>query len=85
MDGDESRMQSSKEAPPTAKIQRAFDVQTEALLDHLLARENLSMSTWKTLLWKLSGDVAHLINVDAQMRPKTISILDYVRAEFVRI
>lgn len=67
------------------ECQRAFDQQTEALFDHLLAREHLSSSTWKERLWQLSAKIVETVNVDVQTRPKAINILDYVHIKKLHV
>ncbi|KAI6192198.1 FYVE zinc finger family protein [Aphelenchoides bicaudatus] len=62
--------------PPS--IYSLFEAQTEAVLDYLFEREQLSAATWKPLLWPLSEEIVDTIEVDTMLRPKLINILDYV-------
>ncbi|KAI6239386.1 1-phosphatidylinositol-3-phosphate 5-kinase [Aphelenchoides fujianensis] len=69
--------------PPT--LQRQFDAQTEALLDHLLERERISKTVWKPLLWPLSAEIVDIMHVDTNNRPKLINILDYVHIKKLHV
>lgn len=69
--------------PPS--IRSLFDAQTEAVLDYLFEREQLSASTWKPLLWPLSEEIVDTIEVDTLTRPKLINILDYVHIKKLHV
>lgn len=69
--------------PPT--ISSLFDAQTEAVLDYLFEREQISKATWKPLLWPLSAEIVDTIQVDTQLRPKLINILDYVHIKKLHV
>jgi hypothetical protein len=69
--------------PPT--ISDLFDAQTEAVLDYLFEREQISKATWKPLLWPLSAEIVDTIEVDTQLRPKLINILDYVHIKKLHV
>ncbi|KAI6210253.1 1-phosphatidylinositol-3-phosphate 5-kinase [Aphelenchoides besseyi] len=69
----------------TPSIQRLFDAQTEALLDHLLEREKLAKTIWKPLIWQLAGEIVEIVKVDTAQRPKLINILDYVHIKKLHV
>lgn len=68
--------------PPISAL---FDAQTEAVLDHLFEREQISKTVWKPLLWSLSGEIVQIIDVDTLLRPKLINVLDYVHIKKLHV